>query len=244
MTTSLEIKKMARQSGADLCGIAPVERFNNAPEGFHPCNIYPNAKSVIVIAKREPESIFHSKSLVPYTFTTKMTLHEIFRISMELVIIMEQKGYIAIPIPSVPYEYWDDETMTGKGILSLKHAGQLAGLGVIGRNTLLVNKKFGNMLRLGAIITNLELEGDTIESFTFCNDKCNLCIQNCPAKAIDGKTVIQIKCREKSDMVMKKEFSICTCNICRNICPYKNGFDGYTGSISQELKKIIRIKFN
>lgn len=32
-----EIKKMIMDSGADLCGIASVERFDDAPSGFHPC---------------------------------------------------------------------------------------------------------------------------------------------------------------------------------------------------------------
>ncbi len=30
------VKKLALQKGADLCGIAPVERFRDAPEGFRP----------------------------------------------------------------------------------------------------------------------------------------------------------------------------------------------------------------
>ena len=31
-----EVKEFARQSGADIIGIAPVDRFEMAPEGFHP----------------------------------------------------------------------------------------------------------------------------------------------------------------------------------------------------------------
>lgn len=40
MIDSNEIKKFLYNSGADACGIAPVERFKNAPEGFHPKDIY------------------------------------------------------------------------------------------------------------------------------------------------------------------------------------------------------------
>jgi hypothetical protein len=42
--TSAEIKELARRNGADLCGIAPVERFEHAPAGFHPSDIYPGTK--------------------------------------------------------------------------------------------------------------------------------------------------------------------------------------------------------
>jgi len=37
--TNNEIKEIAYSLGADLCGIACVERFNNAPTGFHPLDV-------------------------------------------------------------------------------------------------------------------------------------------------------------------------------------------------------------
>ena len=36
MITNKEVKEIAYSLGADLCGIAPVERFKDAPTGFHP----------------------------------------------------------------------------------------------------------------------------------------------------------------------------------------------------------------
>ena len=36
--------------GADLVGVAPVERFENAPEGHKPTDFMPECKSVISIA--------------------------------------------------------------------------------------------------------------------------------------------------------------------------------------------------
>ena len=47
-----EIKNYLLQSGADLCGIAGIERFSDAPEGYHPTDVLPDCKSVIVIAKK------------------------------------------------------------------------------------------------------------------------------------------------------------------------------------------------
>ncbi|HNW50026.1 MAG TPA: hypothetical protein PKH79_03025 [Prolixibacteraceae bacterium] len=34
------IKEVAYSLGADVCGIANVERFTNAPKGFHPSDIF------------------------------------------------------------------------------------------------------------------------------------------------------------------------------------------------------------
>ena len=62
----------------------------------------------------------------------------------------------------------------------------LAGLGKIGRNTLLINKDYGNMIWLGAVLTSLTLDGDPIVSYQACVPDCSLCIDKCPQNALDG----------------------------------------------------------
>ena len=47
-----QIKKLAREMGADLVGIAPIERFENVPMNENPAQIKPDAKSVIILAFR------------------------------------------------------------------------------------------------------------------------------------------------------------------------------------------------
>ncbi len=54
MMDSQEVKRMTRELGADLVGIASVQRFDTAPEGFRPTDVFPGAKSVIAYAKRSP----------------------------------------------------------------------------------------------------------------------------------------------------------------------------------------------
>lgn len=44
-----KIKEELLQRGAKMVGVAPVERFESAPVGHHPCDYLPNAKSVIVL---------------------------------------------------------------------------------------------------------------------------------------------------------------------------------------------------
>lgn len=236
------IKELAQKLGADLCGIAPVERFENAPIGFHPFDIYPGTKSVIVFAKREAESALYSKSPVPYTFFTEIALQKVYTITYEFTCELEKAGFIAIPIPSEPYEYWDEVTSTGKGILSLKHAGYLAGLGVIGKNTLLVNRKFGNLIRLGAILTNAKLEGDMVQDFKSCSDTCNLCVKNCPVNAINCVEVNQAKCRPNSNKINKKGYAIYACNICRKVCPNRAGLSNRIEIVPIRFRDLIKVK--
>ena len=47
MLDSKSIKEMAFALGADLCGIASIDRFDNAPKGYHPLDVLPTCKSVI-----------------------------------------------------------------------------------------------------------------------------------------------------------------------------------------------------
>ena len=41
MLDSKSIKEMAFALGADLCGIASIDRFDNAPKGYHPLDVLP-----------------------------------------------------------------------------------------------------------------------------------------------------------------------------------------------------------
>jgi len=63
--------------------------------------------------------------MVPYKFVSDVVLDEVFRITCDLSLRLQDLGVAAVPIPSEPYEYWDVEKNEGRGILSLKHAGYL-----------------------------------------------------------------------------------------------------------------------
>lgn len=214
------IKSLARDLGADLCGIAPVERFRDAPAGFRPTDVFPQAKSVVALARRFPEGPFHSRSLIPYTAANDVILQEITRITILLCAGIEaETGARAVPVPSEPYEYWDAENREGKGLLSLKHAAWLAGLGVITANSLLTNDRYGNRLCLGAALLDVELEGDGVADYRFNCDSCRLCTDTCPAHAIRDRMVTQKLCRSHCEGKTAKGYPLYVCNTCRRICP-------------------------
>lgn len=224
MITAIEIKKLAFDLGADLCGIASTKRFHNAPEGFRPKDLYSDAKSVIAFAKKLPDGVFYTKSPIPYSVMDDIAMHEIMRLTFEIAVKLEKYKIRSVPIPSEPYEYWDKETMTGKGLLSLKHAGYLAGLGVIGRNGLLCNSDFGNLIKIGAVLTNADLDSDPIIKYDFCSDDCNLCIDSCPSGALSKEDVLQKNCRMYSESHNKKGIPVTVCYNCRSICPNSSGW--------------------
>lgn len=94
---------------------------------------------------------------------------------------IQDKGYLAIPIPSSQIVDWQKQ----KAHLSHRKIACLAGLGWIGRNNLLVNKKLGSQFRLVTILTDMPLRFDK-PSQDNCGD-CHMCVEACPAKAIKNK---------------------------------------------------------
>ena len=214
------VKQQAKELGADLCGISSIERFQDAPSGFHPTNIVASCKSVIVIAVRFPVSTLSVSPLAPYTLTHNILFRKIDSISFEVAANMERLGSCAVPIPaSEPYHYWDDSRRHGQGILSLKHAAVRAGLGHIGKNTLLVNNQLGNLLCLGAILADSQLEADPIADYQVCRPGCSLCLDACPVKALNGTAIEQRKCRSICGKYTEGGGFVYTCNSCRKICP-------------------------
>lgn len=217
------IKETAYSAGADLCGISSVGRFDNAPSGFHPLDIFKGTKSVIAFARRFPAGAVNSSNDFAYSLSDEIVTEQIKNITFNFSLLLQDKGIIAVPVYTEPYAYWNKETMTGKGDLSLKHAGYCSGLGVFGKNHLLYNYKYGNMIKLGALLIDKEVEPDEIQSFTFCKESCSLCRRNCPVSAINDDGVIQKKCRGNSEGLSSKGHPLTTCTRCRTICPHSYG---------------------
>jgi epoxyqueuosine reductase QueG len=224
MIDSEAVKSILAGLGADLCGIAPVDRFEGAPAGFHPSDVYKDCRSAVVFARRLPAGVLHASSCVPYTHVNTLTAWEVDRLALRVSLELEGSGIIAVPIPSDdPYEHWEPERTYGRAILSMRHAGYLAGLGILGKNTLLINDLFGNMIQIGAVLTDAQLEGDPIATYEGCPEACRLCLDSCPQHALDGTTVDQYLCRPLACYRNERGFVLKRCNICRSVCPSVKG---------------------
>jgi epoxyqueuosine reductase len=220
--TSNAIKAIAEKFGADLCGIASVDAFTDCPTGFHPTDVFKDAKSVISIACKVPEGSLLINTPVTYTAVEDLALARVSQIALSLCVEIEKHNGKGVLVPSVPYDYWDEEQLEGKGILSLKHIGHHAGLGYIGHNSLLCNPYYGNLIKLGALLTDIELEADKILEGDMDCENCNLCVESCPVSAIEDGHVSQKKCRPYSETNNKRGVEIYSCHTCRQICPNRN----------------------
>ena len=180
-----KVRQIVLSSGADVCGIAGVERFEKVPEGFRPVDIWAALRSAKEI---------------------------------------EKLGALAVPLPGDgPYEYWDAQTKTGKGLVSVKEIAVACGLGQLGKNTILLNPQYGSMLNMSVILTDLELESDPYAE-SICILGCHKCVENCPAHAIgENGSVNQLACREMTYHKTARGFDTVDCNQCRTICPMRFG---------------------
>jgi epoxyqueuosine reductase len=219
-----EVKSVAFDFGADLCGIASVDRFAAAPKGFHPNDVSPDCRSVLVFAKKLPIGSLFASSCIPYTYINRLITEEVDRLTLMLSRKLESLAVKNVPVPSDdPSEHWEPERSYARGILSLRHAGHLAGLGVLGKNTLLINDRLGNMMQLGALLLNEDLEADPLATYQACEENCQLCIMSCPQSALDGANVNQRLCRPLSNYKNERGFVLKKCWECRKVCPSHAG---------------------
>src|SRR4030042_5389919 len=98
--TANEIKSTASEAGADICGIAPVDRFSSAPKGFHPKDIYGDCQSVLVFAKRLPAESLFASSCIPYTYINRLITEEVDALTLTLSRNLEALGVKNVPVPS------------------------------------------------------------------------------------------------------------------------------------------------
>lgn len=110
--------------------------------------------------------------------------------------------------------------------------GRLAGLGWIGKHSLLLNRKHGSWFFIGVIVSDLELEPDHPTN-DYCGD-CTRCIDACPTGAIlPGKTINSSRCiscltiENRNDRIPEEfrnqmQNRVFGCDICQDVCPWNN----------------------
>jgi len=133
------------------------------------------------------------------------------------------------------------ETFVGRtyadtGPLQERIVAKHAGLGWLGKNTLLLNQKIGSYFFLGTILTTLELEPSLAANMAAPRDlcgSCRRCIEACPTDALlepyvmDARRCIAYLTIELRGSI-PEEFRVPIgnhvfgCDICQDVCPWNN----------------------
>lgn len=103
-----------------------------------------------------------------------------------------------------------------------------AGVGFVGKSTMLITEEYGTYVFLGAVLTTFEVEPDPPATGT-CG-ACTRCIDACPTGAIDEGGVDSNRCIAYLNIEKRGPFSeweakalgewLFGCDVCQEVCPY------------------------
>ena len=188
-----------------------------------PKQILPECKSILVLALPYQPVTFN---LQPSTFRIASyalgdDYHDIIPLRLQAIVdfIEEQVGH---PIPNRYY--------TDTGPILERDLAQRAGLGWIGKNTLLINPKAGSTFFLAEILLGIELESDEPFGTDHCGT-CTRCLDACPTQCIlPNRTINARRCISYLTIELKDDIPeelrpfmkdcIFGCDICQQVCPW------------------------
>ena len=247
-----KIKVKSKQLGFSLAGVTHPEppshysTFENwLAQGHHgnmgylanersrtrradPLEVLPECKSILVLAtpyhpslalSGENEATVNKARIAAYA--QGMDYHDIIPARMKELVqfIKEQVG------GPVRNRYYTDT-----GPILERDLAQRAGIGWIGKNTLLINPKAGSYFFISEILLDLELEPDP----PFINDHCGTCtrcIEACPTNCIlPNRTLDATRCisyltielKDNIPFELRDKLGDWTfgCDICQMVCPW------------------------
>ena len=224
--TSEAVKEYGLSAGAGVVGIASSKDFGLAPDGFRPTDVLEGCLSVIVFGSPVPKEAILSDDPTGFIDIRNEVNRKINDITKKVEKWIKGQGYKARTLVGMSGKWVElDGRKVSFGLISLKHAAELAGLGVIGRNYLLTNPRYGNLLWFSAVLTDADLMPDQKADHHFC-DGCSICVEACPSGALDNypATFGRKKCDGTMFKMINKKWEI-MCFLCRKMCPYRFGYE-------------------
>ncbi|MDD5483393.1 MAG: 4Fe-4S dicluster domain-containing protein [Kiritimatiellae bacterium] len=196
---SNDLKKYAKERGADMVGIAAIDRFASLSPDKNPLAIFPECKSVVVLGRRilrgsmrgvEEGTNFNSTyNTFGYNWLENNFLS---RTTYEVTCFIEAQGFEGVPL----FGYYENGMPKGRPvapgkpapnvILDYEFAAHAAGLGEIGLGGFFITPEYGIRQRFAMILTDAELSADPVSAKKICGD-CGACAAACPFGAIDLK---------------------------------------------------------
>jgi epoxyqueuosine reductase len=225
----------------------PAKRAN-------PLELFPDAKSIIVVAENYYTPHEHSDS----SATGKISryawgddYHDVMGEKLHSLLTWiesvrpDAKGKVCVDIQPVMDKAW----------------AVRAGLGWLGKHTNVITPEFGSWIFIGEILLNLELEFEGALIEDHCGT-CTLCIDACPTQAITEPYVLDSnKCISYATIELRSESIpveissnlsgwLYGCDICQDVCPWnrfqqtssESRFEPRPGNVNSNLAEIIDLE--
>ena len=111
-----------------------------------------------------------------------------------------------------------------------KYYAAEAGIGAIGRNSLVISSGYGSFFFLGELITSLPIDTDSVQNFDPCRG-CARCLEHCPVNAIldnrqinAGRCIAYLTIEHKGIIPYKLTVlmgnRVYGCDSCQKCCPW------------------------
>jgi ferredoxin len=185
--TSADVKRKARELGADLVNIVACATLEAHPPdpGWPqvPSRISRRMKSCIITGIRMPWGIFLTDNATCLSLAAQLLLRKTEKVSLELSYWLEAQGSHAFQVAT---EETDPALKRGSyGWLSLRHVAVEAGMGTLGLEVNVLTPEFGPRVYNGAVLTEVELEPDARLTEQLCiGESCGRCLLACPPDAV------------------------------------------------------------
>ncbi len=199
----------------------------------NPNLILPECESILVLGSPFPipqEEIPGGKIAA---YALNQDYHDVLEEKLETLVDF----LIEITGQDIPNRWYTDT-----GPVLERELAQRAGLGWIGKNTLLINRGFGSYFFLAEIYLGIELDIDTPITEGYCGN-CTRCLEACPTGALlEPYTLVAARCisyltiehREMTPLELRPLIGrwIFGCDICQKVCPWNQSI--------KEIPEIIK----
>lgn len=203
------LRRQKRDNKSDLMEFT----FRNPRRSADIRQTFPYAKSVIVAAldyPREPSGIQHFARYVQNDY-----YGDLRKILVEQAVLLREEGFRS-------------QVVLDQNHLLDKAAARRAGLGWIGKNSLLLVPKVGSNVVIGSIITDASLPKTNSMSIREGCGECTRCMTACPTGALDSGSLDASKCISwllQRPGVFPEQFResvgerMYGCDTCQDVCP-------------------------
>jgi epoxyqueuosine reductase len=226
------IKATVDAEGIDFFGIADLSSAHDAISAQGGAGIarYPRAVSIGI---KLLNTIVDRLSTKPDRIVAELYRYHCYEIVNDILdktafrisSLLQAKGHAALPVPAAPHAV-DLNRLCG--MFSSKMAAHLAGLGWIGKNSLLITPEVGPRARWASVLMDAELTPTGSPLDSRCGE-CRDCIDICPVHAFTGKHFIPGESRDERFAAhqcdeymraMKEKTGHRICGLCMKVCPY------------------------
>ncbi len=182
-----EIHRIAKDENVSVLGTGPTSEMENEPLGYRPEDFMPGVQSLLCFGIPLPREAYCTPtySLETVWRSQNLLYRRLDTLALRFSVVLEESGARAFPIfGCMPLGM--NEKGSVVGYVNQIRMAEIARIGVIGKNGLLIHSRYGSRLILGGLLTTASLPVTRYPNSEEpgCPSDCHICSDACPVNAI------------------------------------------------------------